>query len=79
MRAPVACMLVFVASPGDPLRMGAPVVEIIDPVANTVTVVRAEVEGVLYATTYDRYALPQDDLANIAGRVAFRTGNLLGA
>jgi predicted deacylase len=47
--------------------------------ADSTVTVRAEVAGVLYARTYDRYVLPHDDLANIAGSVAFRTGNLLGA
>jgi len=41
--------------------------------------VNAEVDGVMYARTSDRYVLPNDDVANIAGSVPFRTGNLLGA
>jgi len=78
-KAPVAGMLVFAAQPGDTMAVGDPVVEIIDPIANTAHIVRAEVAGVMYARTDDRYALPGDDLANIAGSVPFRTGNLLGA
>ena len=78
-KAPVAGIIVFHASPGDSLRVGDPVVDLIDPIANTVVTLCAEVAGVLYARTNDRYALPNDDLANIAGSVAFRTGNLLGA
>ncbi|MEO7939619.1 MAG: M14 family metallopeptidase [Burkholderiaceae bacterium] len=78
-KAPVAGLLVFVAEPGEVLQIGDPVVEIIDPIANTTVMVRAEVAGVLYARTNDRYALPADELGNIAGSVAFRTGDLLGA
>lgn len=78
-KAPVAGLLVFAAQPGDTMAIGDPVAEIIDPIANTTHTVRAEVAGVMYARTDDRYALPGDDLANIAGRVPFRTGDLLGA
>lgn len=78
-KAPVAGMLVFAASPGDRLVVGDAVAEIIDPIANTRHTVHAEVSGVLYARTDDRYVLPGDDLANIAGSVPFRTGDLLGA
>ncbi len=78
-KAPSAGILVFRAQVGDVLRAGDPVVDIIDPVANTRVTVCAGVDGVMYARTDARYALPHDDLAHIAGSVAFRTGNLLGA
>jgi len=78
-KSPAAGILVFRAGVGDTLAVGDPVAEVIDPIADTVLTVRAEVAGVMYARTYDRYVLPNDDLANIAGSVAFRTGNLLGA
>jgi len=78
-KAPVAGLLVFARAPGDTLRRGDTVAQIIDPIANTTTPVLAEVDGVMYARTYDRYVLPNDDLANIAGSVPFRTGDLLGA
>lgn len=78
-KAPVAGLLVFSAAPGDMMRKGDTVAQIIDPIANTMVPVLAEVEGVMYARTDDRYVLPNDDLANIAGSVPFRTGDLLGA
>ncbi len=78
-KAATAGVLVFLAQPGDAMQVGDAVAEIIDPIANTTQVVRAEVAGILYARTYDRYALPGDDLANIAGSVPFRSGDLLGA
>ena len=78
-KAPAAGVLVFHAAVGATLARGDTVAEIIDPLAGTVTTVHAEVDGVLYARVSNRYVLPHDDLAKIAGRVAFRTGNLLGA
>lgn len=78
-KATGAGVLVFKASVGERITAGAVIAEIIDPVANTVVPVKAEVDGVMYARTRDRYVLPGDDLANIAGKLAFRTGNLLGA
>ena len=78
-KAPTAGILVFTAQCGDYLKAGDPVAEIIDPIANTSFTVQAEVEGVLYARTDKRYAMADDKLANIAGSLPFRTGNLLGA
>ena len=78
-KSPVPGVLVFAAKPGDRLALGELVAEVIDPVNGTVHALRAEVPGVLYARTTERYATPGDDLANIAGSVPFRTGNLLGA
>lgn len=78
-KAPTAGILVFAAQPGDYLQVGDPVAEVIDPIGNTAFTVQAEVAGVMYARTNERYALPNDELANIAGNVPFRTGNLLGA
>ena len=78
-KAPIPGILVFAAQPGDYLQVGDPVAEIIDPIANIAFTVQAEVAGVMYARTNNRYALANDELANIAGSVPFRTGNLLSA
>lgn len=78
-KSPVPGVLVFAVKPGDRLVPGDLVAEIIDPINGTAHALRAEVSGVVYARTTERYATPGDDLANIAGSVAFRTGNLLGA
>ena len=78
-KAPTAGIVVFTAQPGDYLQAGDPVAEIIDPIANTAFTVQAEVAGVLYARTHQRYALSNDKLANIAGREPYRSGNLLSA
>ena len=78
-KAPTAGIVVFTAQPGDYLQAGDPVAEIIDPIANTAFTVQAEVAGVMYARTYQRYALSNDKLANIAGSEPYRSGNLLSA
>ncbi len=78
-RAPVPGVVVFAVDVGAHLNVGDLVAEIIDPIANTVCSVRAEVSGVMYARLNDRYALANDDLANIAGSKPFRTGYLLSA
>jgi len=41
--------------------------------------VRAEVDGVLYARIRERYVHAGGELAKIAGAVAYRSGDLLGA
>lgn len=78
-KSSVPGILVFAAKPGDRLVPGDVVAEIIDPINGTVHTLRAEVAGIVYARTTERYATPGDDLANIAGSIPFRTGNLLGA
>ncbi|MBC7680748.1 MAG: succinylglutamate desuccinylase/aspartoacylase family protein, partial [Ferruginibacter sp.] len=78
-KSPVPGVLVFAAKPGDRLALGDLVAEVIDPINGTVHTLRAEVPGLVYARTTERYATPGDDLANIAGSVPFRTGYLLGA
>ena len=78
-KSPTAGIVVFIAEVGDYLKVGDPVADIIDPIGNITFTVQAEVAGVMYARGNDRYALADDTLANIAGSVPFRTGNLLGA
>ncbi len=78
-RSPVPGVLVFAIQPGNHVALGALVAEVINPITDTVYALRAEVPGVLYARIHGRYATPGEDLAHIAGKVPFRTGNLLGA
>ena len=77
--APVPGLLVFAAEPGQRLRAGDLVAELIDPIAHTAQRVCAGVDGVLYARIRDRYVTTGCELAKIAGAVAFRSGELLGA
>jgi hypothetical protein len=77
--APVPGLVVFAAEPGQALRVGDLVAEVIDPLAHTARRVCAGVDGLLYARIRDRYVTTGCELAKIAGAVAFRSGELLGA
>jgi len=71
--------VVFAAHPGDTLKVGDLVAEVIDPIANHSERVCAGVDGVLYARIRERYVTTGCELAKIAGAVPFKTGELLGA
>lgn len=82
LRAPVPGMLVFLAEPGQRLKAGEAVAELIDPTAegqSRVHTVRVSVDGVFYARVNERYVLKGGEIGKIAGATPFRTGNLLGA
>ena len=72
-------MVVFAAEPGQVLAIGDLVVEVIDPIADQVHRITAGVAGVFYARIRDRYITAGGELGKIAGAVAFRSGELLGA
>jgi predicted deacylase len=81
-RTPVPGLVVFAATPGDVLAKGDLVAEVINPLQQPGMApyrVLAEVDGVFYARSRDRYAKAHDELGNIAGATPFRTGPLLGA
>lgn len=77
--APSAGVVVFAADVGQPLKVGDLVAEVIDPIANRSHRVLAGVEGLLYARIRDRYVTAGGELCKIAGAIAFKTGDLLGA
>ncbi len=77
--APSAGVVVFAAEVGQILQAGDLVAEVIDPIANHSHPVRAGVAGPLYARIRDRYVTAGGELGKIAGSVAFKTGELLGA
>jgi len=72
-------MVVFAAQPGDTLKVGDLVAEVIDPIAQRSERICAGVDGVLYARIRDRYVTTGCELGKIAGAVPFKTGELLGA
>jgi predicted deacylase len=72
-------LVVFAANPGDRLQVGDLVAELIDPISQTSVRLCAGVQGVLYARIRERYVTTGCELAKIAGSVAFKTGELLGA
>lgn len=77
--APSAGVVVFAADVGQTLKVGDLVAEVIDPIANHSHRVLAGVEGLLYARIRDRYVTAGSELGKIAGAIAFKTGDLLGA
>lgn len=76
--APHAGIVVFAAAPGQTMRAGDLVAELIEPLTGVQTALHATVDGVLFARTLQRYVQRGGGVAKIAGSVAFRTGNLLG-
>lgn len=77
LKAPHAGVIAFHRRPGEQIRPGEVVCDILDPLQDRLTPVRASVEGVMYARTLHRYARAGMDLADIAGSQSFRTGWLL--
>jgi predicted deacylase len=72
-------IVVFAAVPGQKLKAGDLVTEIIDPINNRIERVVAGVDGIFYARIRDRYITAGGELGKIAGAQAFRSGELLGA
>jgi len=68
----------YAASPGDDLRAGDVICDIIDPLTGLSYTVVSPVDGVMYARGILRYAKRGMALAKVAGKVAQRTGDLLG-
>lgn len=75
--APHAGVVAFVRKPGDDVAAGDVIAEVVDPMARTVTPVRAKYPGRVYARALKRYVNPGESIARIAGTTPFRTGNLL--
>lgn len=76
---PVGGLVAWHRAPGDWVREGEPVVDVVDPIAGTVTTLTSGAEGVLYARENLRFVAAGTRLAKVAGREARRTGKLLGA
>ncbi|MBC7918237.1 MAG: succinylglutamate desuccinylase/aspartoacylase family protein [Rhodoferax sp.] len=72
-------VVVFNAEVGHPMQVGDLVAEVIDPISGTTHPIHAGVAGVLYTRIRTRYIHSGGEIGKIAGNVAFRTGNLLGA
>ncbi|MDX2220637.1 MAG: succinylglutamate desuccinylase/aspartoacylase family protein [Burkholderiales bacterium] len=79
LHAPMAGIVVFLREPGDRVRAGDEIAEIIDPLTTESVRLKAGVDGILYARDHQRYALAGARLAKVAGAVPIRTGKLLSA
>jgi hypothetical protein len=78
LRATGPGVITFSATPGQLMKAGDLVAEVIDPIEGTAQKVCAGVDGVLYARIRDRYVTAGCELGKIAGAIPFRTGPLLG-
>jgi hypothetical protein len=78
-KAPVSGVVVFLRNPGDWIRAGEAVAEVINPHTSAVSTLVSKTEGVLYAVENRYFATAGMRLAKVAGATAFRTGKLLSA
>ncbi|MDQ2821748.1 MAG: M14 family metallopeptidase [Pseudomonadota bacterium] len=77
--APHSGVLVFLKKLGETVVAGDAIADLVNPVSGTVTTLRAEHPGVLFASTAHRHLLRGMNVCKIASAEGLRTGNLLGA
>jgi predicted deacylase len=77
--SPVSGVLDFRVPLGKSLQKGDEVAHVVDPITGQVTVLRASTDGVLFARESRRFIHTGMRVCKIAGKVPFRTGNLLSA
>ncbi len=75
--APHNGVLVFFKVPGDWVEAGEAVADVIDPLTDQRSTLRASVAGCLYARVSRRYASAGMRVCKVAGKLAFRSGKLL--
>lgn len=77
--APCGGLLVFTRAPGDHVKEGERVAEVIDPLSGAVTPLHSAVEGLLYARESCRTVQAGMSVAKVAGSRPVRCGRLLSA
>jgi predicted deacylase len=75
--APQSGVLVFLKALGEQVMAGEAVADIVNPVTGHTATVRAQRDGLLFASTAHRHLLRGMHICKIAGATAFRTGSLL--
>jgi len=75
--APHNGLLVFLKAPGDRVEAGEAVAELIDPLSEQRSWLRASAAGLLFARVSRRYASAGMRVCKVAGTQAFRSGKLL--
>lgn len=75
--APHAGILVYTRELGERVDAGTAVADIIDPVSGATTQVRCAAPGVFFARSAHRYVLRGMNVGKVAGRAAYRSGDLL--
>ncbi len=74
---PVSGVLSFLRELGESIQAGEAVADVTNPISGVTTVLKATTDGILYARENRRFVHAGMGLCKIAGRVAFRSGNLL--
>ena len=77
--SPVSGVVAFLKKPGDWIRSGDVLAEVINPITAEVCELVSHTDGVLYALENRYFATAGMRLAKVAGAKAFRTGKLLSA
>lgn len=75
---PTSGVIAWHRQPGDRVKRGDAIAEVIDPIAGTTTLLESPTDGVLYARDTQRFVTAGSRVAKVAGRVAVRSGKLLG-
>ncbi|MFJ7142297.1 succinylglutamate desuccinylase/aspartoacylase family protein [Pseudomonas protegens] len=75
--APHPGVVSFLRDAGEWVERGDALFEVVDPLNDIVSTVRAGISGVLFALDRGRYTQPGVWLAKVAGREAIRTGKLI--
>ncbi|RFO98513.1 succinylglutamate desuccinylase [Rhodoferax lacus] len=78
LRATGSGVVVYAAQPGQTMKTGELVAEVINPLDGVAERVLAGVDGVFYARILNRYVTAGCEVGKIAGATPFRTGSLLG-
>ena len=77
--APVSGVVAFLKKPGDWIKSGEALAEVINPITSEISTLVSQTGGVLYALENRYFATAGMRLAKVAGAKAFRTGKLLSA
>lgn len=75
--APHPGVIAFVCQPGDVVRAGQLLAEVVNPLTGQSSAVKSGIDGVIYARHNLRWATAGFELCRIAGREPIRSGNLL--
>jgi predicted deacylase len=79
LHAPQAGVLVFLKALGEQVHAGEAVADIVNPVTGVTATVRAQRDGLLFASTAHRHLLRGMHICKIAGATPFRSGSLLSS
>jgi hypothetical protein len=77
--APHGGMVVFLRTPGEVVKQGDAIVDIIDPFTGHTTTLGAGADGLFFARENRRFAVAGMALGKVAGQQALRSGSLLSA